>query len=96
MFTGIPWFLAPGAYAARKRVLNAVKIWQQHARDHYDDSTMGTDGDDPFWGSSFFRERHEMFLEMDGLTTLLSHPKISEQYGRKLQFRPLNVKIDTR
>ncbi|KAI0850264.1 cytochrome P450 [Daldinia vernicosa] len=63
---GIPWFLAPRAYAARKRVLNAVKIWQQHARDHYDDSAMGADGDDPFWGSSFFRERHEMFLEMDG------------------------------
>ncbi|KAI0122342.1 cytochrome P450 [Daldinia grandis] len=63
---GIPWFLAPRAYAARKRALDAVKIWQQHARDHYDDSAIGADGDDPFWGSSFFRERHEMFLEMDG------------------------------
>ncbi|KAI1646874.1 cytochrome P450 [Daldinia loculata] len=72
---GIPWFLAPGAYAARKRVLNAVKIWQQHARDHYDDSTVGTDGDDPFWGSSFFRERHEMFLEMDGF----DHAAIASQ-----------------
>ncbi|KAI1384153.1 cytochrome P450 [Hypoxylon trugodes] len=63
---GMPWFLAPKAYAVRKRVIDAVKIWQQHARDHFDDSAVGTDGDDPFWGSSFFRERQEMFLKMDG------------------------------
>ncbi|KAI2615584.1 cytochrome P450 [Hypoxylon sp. NC1633] len=63
---GVPWFLAPKAYTARKRVLNAVKIWQQHARDHFNDSAVVADGDDPFWGSSFFRERQEMFLEMDG------------------------------
>ncbi|KAI0101467.1 cytochrome P450 [Hypoxylon sp. NC0597] len=63
---GFPWFLAPRAYAIRKRALDAVKVWQQHARDHYSDSVIGADGDDPFWGSSFFRERQEMFLEMDG------------------------------
>ncbi|KAI0169136.1 cytochrome P450 [Hypoxylon sp. FL1284] len=63
---GIPWFLAPRAYAARDRALNAVKIWQQHARDHYKDSALGADGDDPLWGSSFFRERQDMFLKMDG------------------------------
>ncbi|KAI0882867.1 cytochrome P450 [Annulohypoxylon maeteangense] len=63
---GMPWFLAPRAYAVRKRALNAVKIWQQHARDHFDDSVVDSDGDDQFWGSSFFRERQEMFLEMDG------------------------------
>ncbi|KAF2112887.1 cytochrome P450 [Lophiotrema nucula] len=63
---GIPWFLAPKAYAARKRLLKAVEVWQQHARDNYDSSALGADGDDPFWGSSFFRERHEMFLQMDG------------------------------
>ncbi|KAI1400296.1 cytochrome P450 [Hypoxylon fuscum] len=63
---GVPWFLAPRAYAVRKRVLDAVKAWQQHARDHCNDSVIGADGDDPFWGSSFFRERQEMFLEMDG------------------------------
>lgn len=50
----------------RKRLLDAVKIWQQHARDHYRNSATDADGDDLYWGSSFFRERHGMFLEMDG------------------------------
>ncbi len=63
---GIPWFLAPRAYADREKALNAVKVWQQHARDHFTESAIGADGDDPFWGCSFFRERHQMFLEMDG------------------------------
>ncbi|KAK7753016.1 hypothetical protein SLS62_004965 [Diatrype stigma] len=75
---GIPWFLAPRAYAARRRVLDAVKVWQQHARDHYSDSALDSDGDDPFWGSSFFRERQAMFLEMDGF----DHTAIaSEDFG---------------
>ncbi|KAI4861815.1 cytochrome P450 [Hypoxylon rubiginosum] len=52
---GIPWFLARRASAARKRV------------DHYNDSAVGADGDDPFWGSNFFRDRQEMFLEMDAI-----------------------------
>lgn len=64
--TGIPWFLAPKAYAVRKRALNAIKVWQKHARDHFNQSAIDADGDDPFWGSSFFRERHKIFLEMTG------------------------------
>ena len=59
-------------------MLNAVGVWQQHARDHYNDSAIGADGDDPFWGSSFFRERHQIFLEMDGF----DHAAIaSEDFG---------------
>lgn len=61
---GIPWFLAPRAYAARKRVVDAVKLWQHYAREHSGHS--GSKDDDEFWGSNFFRERQEMFLEMDG------------------------------
>ncbi|KAI1440154.1 cytochrome P450 [Annulohypoxylon stygium] len=63
---GIPWFLAPRAYAARKRVLDSFQLWQQYARDHFEESSIGADGDDPYWGSSFFRKRQGMFLEMDG------------------------------
>ena len=46
--------------------MNAVQTWQQHAREHYSNSALDSNGDDPYWGSSFFRERHNMFLEMDG------------------------------
>ncbi|KAI0160102.1 cytochrome P450 [Xylariaceae sp. FL1272] len=63
---GIPWFLAPRAYAARARVLGAVKKWQAHARENYTPAAQSKDGDDPYWGSSFFRKRQDMFLEMDG------------------------------
>ncbi|KAI1274626.1 cytochrome P450 [Xylaria sp. FL0933] len=72
---GIPWFLAPRAYADRKRALDAVKAWQQHARDHFTESAIDADGDDPFWGCSFFRERQAMFLEMDGF----DHDAIASQ-----------------
>ncbi|KAH8723973.1 cytochrome P450 [Phaeosphaeriaceae sp. PMI808] len=75
---GIPWIFAPRAYASRKRVLNAVKTWQKHAREHYTDSALDANGDDPFWGSSFFRDRQKMFLEMDGF----DHDAIaSEDFG---------------
>ncbi|KAL9620892.1 MAG: hypothetical protein Q9160_004675 [Pyrenula sp. 1 TL-2023] len=63
---GVPRFLARRAYFIRKRCLDTVKVWQQHARDHCKDSAISADSDDPFWGSSFFRERQKMFLEMDG------------------------------
>lgn len=49
-----------------------------------------------FGGVASSESDTKCFSKWTGLTTLLSHPKISEQYGRKLQFRPLNVKIDTR
>ncbi|KAF2468300.1 cytochrome P450 [Lindgomyces ingoldianus] len=76
--SGMPWILAPRAYAVRKRVLNAVRIWQKHARENYTDSARGADGDDPFWGATFFRDRQNMFLEMDGF----DHDAIaSEDFG---------------
>ncbi|KAI1878967.1 hypothetical protein JX265_003144 [Neoarthrinium moseri] len=72
---GVPWYLAPKAYAVRKRVLNAVQVWQQHARDNCNDSAVGADSDDPYWGSSFFRERQKIFLDMDGFdySAIASH-----------------------
>ncbi|PSN61591.1 cytochrome P450 [Corynespora cassiicola Philippines] len=63
---GTPWIFAPKAFASRKRVLDAVRTWQQYARENFVDSAIGPDGDDPYWGSSFFRERQKMFLSMDG------------------------------
>lgn len=59
-------------------MLDAVKIWQKHAREHYTAAAAGLDADDPFWGSTFFRKRHKMFLEMDGY----DHAAIaSEDFG---------------
>lgn len=66
--TGTPWFLAPFAYASRTRVLNAVKTWQDHARNNFTPSSITPDGDDPFWGSAFFRDRQAMYLAMDGFS----------------------------
>lgn len=58
--------------------MDAVKVWQQHARENFTGSAVDADGDDPFWGSSFFRERHGMFLQMDGF----DHNAIaSEDFG---------------
>lgn len=36
------------------------------ARDHFDAPPIDAEGDDPFYGSSFFRERHQTFFQMDG------------------------------
>ncbi|KAI1825086.1 cytochrome P450 [Xylaria intraflava] len=75
---GVPRLFAPRAYAARDRVLNAVRVWQQYARDNFTDAALDADGDDPFWGSSFFRERQRVFLEMDGF----DHAAVaSEDFG---------------
>ena len=39
---------------------------------------IDSDGDDSLWGSSFFRKRQKMFLEMDGF----DHTAIaSEDFG---------------
>jgi len=48
-------------------VLNSFASWQQYARDNYKDHKMDDNEDDEFWGSSFFRKRQRMFLEMDGV-----------------------------
>jgi len=54
------------AHRIRRRAIEAVKTWQQHARDHFTEAAVDENGDDEFWGSGFFRERHDMFLNMDG------------------------------
>ncbi|KAF2877366.1 cytochrome P450 [Massariosphaeria phaeospora] len=98
---GVPRIFAPRAYASRKKVLDAVKTWQKHAREHGGTATApggphADDDDDPFWGSSFFRERHKMFLEMDGYTTPPSPRKTSAQYGRTSHHIPShpNTSVD--
>lgn len=60
----IPRFLAPQAYNARQEVLAAVADWQTWASENFDANTtpLDEDGDDPLWGSKFFRERFSTFV----------------------------------
>jgi hypothetical protein len=60
----IPRFLAQRAYKAREEVLEAVVDWQTWASQNFDANTTALDenGDDPLWGSKFFRERFSTFV----------------------------------
>ncbi|KAF1975827.1 cytochrome P450 [Bimuria novae-zelandiae CBS 107.79] len=59
-----PRILAPKAYKAREEVIAAVQVWQTWASENFDADTtpLDEDGDDPFWGSKFFRERFSTFV----------------------------------
>ncbi|KAJ5983938.1 hypothetical protein N7481_006037 [Penicillium waksmanii] len=67
LFKGTPKFLAPKVYATRERLLDAIKDWQSFAREYFLPSFIDSSGDDPFWGSKFFRDRQDVFMEMDGM-----------------------------
>lgn len=61
---GTPRFIAPKVFKARDDVLEAVVDWQAWANENFDEHTtpLDEDGDDPFWGSKFFRERFNTFV----------------------------------
>ncbi|KAE8330692.1 cytochrome P450 [Aspergillus sergii] len=59
-------FLAPASYAARDRALAALKDWHTWARENFDPASVDEHGDDPYWGTRFFRDRQERFRAMDG------------------------------
>ncbi|KAF1951449.1 cytochrome P450 [Byssothecium circinans] len=63
-----PQFLAPRAYSAREEVLAAVIDWQTWASENFDANTtpLDEDGDDPLWGTAFFRERFSTFVHEMG------------------------------
>jgi cytochrome P450 len=71
-----PRWLAPGAYAARDRVLASLKKWYTHARetlDYRDPSLRGVEYE-PVWGARLMRARAEMFDEagfsLDGAVSM--------------------------
>lgn len=59
-----PRIFAPQAYRARDEVLAAMRDWQTWASQNFDAATTPLDegGDDPYWGSKFFRERFLTFV----------------------------------
>ena len=63
----MPKFLIPEAYRVRGRLLDAIRRWHDHARQHFDESSIAADGDaDPYWGSSMVRARQQVLLDVDG------------------------------
>jgi len=63
-----PRFLASRIYKARDEVLEAVLDWQTWASENFDPNStpLDEDGDDPLWGSTFFRERFTTFVHEMG------------------------------
>jgi hypothetical protein len=63
-----PRFLASRIYKARDEVLKAVLDWQTWASENFDPNStpLDEDGDDPLWGSKFFRERFTTFVHEMG------------------------------
>ncbi|KFG81035.1 Pfs, NACHT and Ankyrin domain protein [Metarhizium anisopliae] len=65
LFRSTPRVLAPRVYARRDRLLACVKDWRRHAQLNFRDDAVDENGDDPFWGSRVFRQRHALFSDMD-------------------------------
>ncbi|KAI5861022.1 cytochrome P450 [Durotheca rogersii] len=66
-----PRFLIPHAYAARQKMHNHLKRWYAYAREHFDESSIGADGDaDPFWGSAWMRHRQKTLDKIQDDDTL--------------------------
>ncbi|RAK90845.1 cytochrome P450 [Aspergillus costaricaensis CBS 115574] len=66
MLVGVPRFLAPRAYAARDAALGALKDWNTWAQEHFDPAAVDSDGDDPVWGSKYWRDRVDAFQQIEG------------------------------
>ena len=65
---GLPRWWVPGSYAKRDRMLQSISKWHASAREHFDDTQIGSDGDwDPHFGSEFIRSRQKTFPKMDGM-----------------------------
>ena len=66
-FKGWPRLLAPRAWRNRTRILNNLKDWHAHAKEHFTENCVESDGHDPFYGSPLMRRRAEYLAQMDGL-----------------------------
>lgn len=58
----IPSFIMARPYRIRKRLTSHFRKWHTYATQNFTESSIYQDGDgDPFWGSTFIRNRHAMF-----------------------------------
>ncbi|OTA63683.1 cytochrome P450 [Hypoxylon sp. EC38] len=64
----LPWlargvwsFIMPKPYAIRRRLHQHFKRWYLYARQHFTETSISKDGDgDPFWGSTWMRQRQKI------------------------------------
>ncbi|MCJ1307351.1 hypothetical protein MMC25_000997 [Agyrium rufum] len=66
-FKGYPKWLAPKAWAARKRCLDGMKRWHQHAVNNFTEDAIEEDGHDKYYGAPLMRSRQEYFSKMESL-----------------------------
>lgn len=66
LLINVPRFMKPKAHQARRRALDAVLDWQAWARQSFTPEAVDEYGNDPFWGTSFFRDRQDVFMNVDG------------------------------
>ena len=63
---GLPRWMNTKAYAARDKLLASISQWHAVARALFKESMIDEDGDtDPYWGSSFMRDRQRTFDAAD-------------------------------
>lgn len=66
--TKLPRFVNPEAHRLRERALNSVRQWHVWARENFTPASVDEDGNDPYWGTAFFRDRQKTLSNMDGFT----------------------------
>lgn len=66
----LPRWLIPTAYRVRRRLLQSIKRWHQHAHNHYDCSRYGPEDPnwEPYFGSKLIRAREHYSLKISKMT----------------------------
>ncbi|KAJ6109224.1 cytochrome P450 [Penicillium sp. IBT 16267x] len=62
----LPRIFSTKVTACRDNGLASIRSWHSWARANFDPSSIDADGDDPYWGTKFFREMNSIFTAMDG------------------------------
>ncbi|CAL8582324.1 hypothetical protein XPA_007991 [Xanthoria parietina] len=60
LFMGLPRWLSPAAYRARDKMLQNIERWQRHGEQHCDIERLGDKDWEPYYGSTFIRERQRL------------------------------------
>ncbi|KAI1451393.1 cytochrome P450 [Annulohypoxylon moriforme] len=69
-FSPLPRWFFPGAYKARRRILEGIKRWHEYANKHSDCSKTGPDDPEwePYFGTKLIRTRQSYALQLKQFT----------------------------